>query len=105
MATLPGGGDDWFNDDVGSQGARILATLRRGNSITPIEALRQYGCFRLAARIYDLRKIGFDIVTIREHSNRKQCARYRMIAEPPPVHRGAKKRPRHGGDRGQGYKL
>jgi len=31
--------------------------------ITSIVALRLCGCFRLAARIYELRKMGFHIIT------------------------------------------
>jgi hypothetical protein len=33
--------------------------------ITPREALSRYGCFRLAARIYDLRQVGHQIITMR----------------------------------------
>ena len=40
----------------------ILKHLRRG-PITAIEALNRYGCFRLAARVKDLRNSGHDIVT------------------------------------------
>lgn len=37
--------------------------LKNGKSITTIEALNLFGCFRLAARIADLRKSGMNIVT------------------------------------------
>lgn len=43
-----------------SQCSDILAHLKRG-PITAIEALNSYGCFRLAARIKDLRDQGYDI--------------------------------------------
>ena len=46
------------------QNAMVLEHLTRG-PITPIDALRLYGCFRLAARIYDLRQIGHNIITTR----------------------------------------
>lgn len=39
----------------------ILTDLRRGKRITPIDALRDYGCFRLGARIWDLRAQGLEI--------------------------------------------
>ena len=39
-----------------SQSSDILRYLQEWGSITPMEALDQFGCFRLAARIYDLRK-------------------------------------------------
>jgi len=45
-----------------SQCDDILAHLKRG-PITAIDALNRYGCFRLAARIKDLRAQGYDIET------------------------------------------
>ncbi len=41
-----------------SQNDAILAHLERGESISPLEALEKYQCFRLAARIHDLRLKG-----------------------------------------------
>lgn len=32
----------------------ILAYMKEGNSITPIEALQKFGCLRLGARIWEL---------------------------------------------------
>ena len=39
-----------------SQSAMILNFLKSGGSLTPIEALQKFSCFRLAARINDLRE-------------------------------------------------
>jgi len=39
-----------------SQNDRILGYLQEGNTITPLEALDLFGCFRLSARIHDLKK-------------------------------------------------
>ena len=44
-----------------SQNARIHAYLKSGRSITGLLALRLYGCFRLAARVYDLRQQGIKV--------------------------------------------
>ena len=44
-----------------SQNEMILKHLLGGSSISGLEALQFYGCFRLAARIYDLRQQGWDI--------------------------------------------
>ena len=44
-----------------TQNAQILSHLKSGKQITPIEALREYGCFRLAARVFELREIGWPI--------------------------------------------
>jgi hypothetical protein len=44
-----------------SQKARILAYMKAGNRITPIEALNLFQCFRLGARIADIKDDGFDV--------------------------------------------
>lgn len=45
-----------------AQCARIKRDLLAGAKLTPIDALNRYGCFRLGARIWDLRHIeGMDI--------------------------------------------
>lgn len=56
-----------------TQSARILRWLKTGRSITPMDALQRFGCFRLAARIYDLRKEGYQIV---RKPTGEQWARY-----------------------------
>ena len=48
-----------------SQNAQILAALKTGRSITPIEALHEFGSFRLAARIAELKDMGHEIAMIR----------------------------------------
>lgn len=45
-----------------SQEQTILDMLKRG-PVTPIDALQEAGCFRLAARISDLRQQGYPIKT------------------------------------------
>lgn len=62
-----------------SQTDMIRDHLNEGNSITPLEALTLYGCFRLSARIKNLRDEGWDIVTDTIHSNGKRFASYRMV--------------------------
>ena len=44
-----------------SQNKAIKAHLKKGNSITAMQALKQFGCFRLAARIKDLKDSGMVI--------------------------------------------
>ena len=39
-----------------TQAGRILAHLQEGNRITALEALEKFQCFRLAARIHELRE-------------------------------------------------
>lgn len=45
----------------GSQGADVLAHLRRGERLTQLDALRLYGVGRLAAVVFDLKRAGHDI--------------------------------------------
>jgi hypothetical protein len=44
-----------------TQASRILAHLRAGNRLTALEALEKFQCFRLAARIHELRREGWQI--------------------------------------------
>ena len=46
-----------------SQRDMILEHLRKYGSITPLEALDRFACFRLGARILELRKLGHPIET------------------------------------------
>jgi hypothetical protein len=61
-----------------TQTEQIRQHLVTGESITPLDALQSYGCFRLAARIDELRKAGLDIETVKESRNGKSYARYRI---------------------------
>lgn len=62
-----------------SQCEMILSHLRRLGPITPLEALDMYGCFRLGARIADLRSEGHDIITRIVDRNGKKFAQYVLI--------------------------
>ena len=46
-----------------SQNRMILGHLKEFKSITSLDALSEFGCFRLAARIKDLRDAGHHIHT------------------------------------------
>ena len=46
-----------------SQKESILRHLKRYGRISPIDALKMYGCFRLAARVAELRRDGWPIET------------------------------------------
>jgi hypothetical protein len=60
-----------------SQAKEILDHLESGKPLTAISALTNFGCFRLAARIFELRKEGHDIheVTI-EHGGKRYAEYY-----------------------------
>jgi len=49
-----------------SQATQILKWLQSGKRLTPQDALREFGCFRLAARVNDLRQDSYAINTDRK---------------------------------------
>lgn len=61
-----------------SHNKQILAHLKKGNSITAWEALNLFQCFRLSARIYDLRDAGHKIDKITVRMGKKMFARYKL---------------------------
>ena len=58
-----------------SQETQILNHLKKG-PITPMQAMKLYNIYRLAARISDLRYKGHKIRTQTMHRNGKHYARY-----------------------------
>lgn len=64
---------------ITSQANAILKHMQEGNGITPMDALNLCGCFRLSARIADLKKRGYDIVTEKvKVEGGKYVARYHL---------------------------
>lgn len=63
-----------------SQTHQILAHLRKGRSITPLQALHEYKSLRLAARIAELKGAGFPITKRMISRNGKRFAQYTLEA-------------------------
>ncbi len=61
-----------------SQSKQILDHLEQGNSLTPIDALNLFGCFRLSARIGELKQLGHNIKTNIIKQGKKSFASYVM---------------------------
>ena len=62
-----------------SQKIEFLKRLEAGAIITPLEALNEFGCMRLAARKKELEKEGYPIETIPVHTaTGKTVAGYRL---------------------------
>jgi len=61
-----------------TQNEWILGRLKAGYSITPMDALKGCGCFRLAARINDLRAEGHIILTEKISLGGKSFASYQL---------------------------
>ena len=64
-----------------SQESAILEYLKSGKSISPLEALKLFGCFRLGARIWDLRHKGYPIEEVDTERNGKRFASYYLKTE------------------------
>lgn len=65
-----------------SQCQKILEALQRGETLTPIDALRRFGCFRLTSRICDLKQRGVKIEKRwRTLKNGKMVMSYRLQKE------------------------
>ena len=62
-----------------SQSAKVLYHLQNYGSLTAIEALELFACFRLAARINDLKEAGHDIqMEMKKMKNGKKIAVYSL---------------------------
>jgi len=70
----------------GTENIMLLLIERQERGITALDALREEGCLRLAARIHELRAAGLEITKATETTpNGKQIARYVLV---PPTQTG-----------------
>ena len=61
------------------QNSAILKHLKKGKSITALDAFLNFNCMRLAARINDLRGMGYSIKTQKQKTKSgKVIACYRL---------------------------
>ena len=54
-----------------TQRNKILEHLKTHGSISPLEAMAEYGCMRLASRISDLKGQGYNIISERGTSKNR----------------------------------
>lgn len=69
-----------------TQCEKILDYIRLNGSITPLDALREFGCMRLASRINDLKNQGYNIISKMEINKNRyggtvRFARYTLKGE------------------------
>nr|WP_321523312.1 helix-turn-helix domain-containing protein [uncultured Macellibacteroides sp.] len=64
--------------EVKSQTQLIHEHLENGGTLTPLEALNLFGCFRLSGRIHDLRSSGIDVKTEIVQIGGKNVAKYSL---------------------------
>lgn len=67
-----------------TQREKILQYMVAYGAITPIDAMREFGCMRLATRIFELKQAGHNITTTIESAKNKfgdtvHYARYTLI--------------------------
>lgn len=67
-----------MTNQTDSQNKQILKYLQSGKKLTPIDALKKFGCFRLGARIWDLRNSCAPIETEMVTRNGKRVAEYSL---------------------------
>lgn len=54
-----------------TQKDRVLKYMQDFGKITPLDAIREFGCLRLSARIFDLKRDGHNIITETETSKNR----------------------------------
>lgn len=62
-----------------SQTNLILGHLQKGKTLNPLQSLNLFGCFRLGARIYDLKKMGYNIVSTTIIKGKKHFSEYQLL--------------------------
>ncbi len=63
-----------------SQNTTVLSALKN-HQLTPLDALKRHGIMRLAARVGELKEMGYNIKTNRKEVNGKTFASYELIGE------------------------
>jgi hypothetical protein len=59
-----------------SHSSQILSQLKKGEPLTALDALKKFGCLRLASRIHDLECAGWEITRRRITVNKKRVTEY-----------------------------
>ena len=70
---------------LGRQARMILAAMLEGKAVTPMDALREFGSWRLAARVRDLKECGWNIVSERHSDGERIYAQYSIPADCPRI--------------------
>ena len=75
-----------------SQADRILDAFKAGRWISALDALRDFGCLRLAARVHELRRAGHDIrrVNVQKYNDAKAHVEYYLAAQSCATYHTAK---------------
>ena len=71
-----------LSDDLNlkPQARKILSHMKRGNTISPLEAQNVFGVYRLAASIHDIRSAGYRVRTLHKRDEvGHKYARYELV--------------------------
>lgn len=72
-----------------NQAMRILEYIKTHGSITSLEAIQHIGCTRLSGRIFDLKRMGYNIESTMEEvqtrDGKTRVAVYRLEEESPSI--------------------
>lgn len=61
---------------IDSQNKAILSHLLNGGKLSGIDALNMFGCFRLPARVHDLKQMGYNITGSMVQNGKKRYKVY-----------------------------
>lgn len=64
---------------MNTQTSLVLKHMQERGSITPLLALRKFGCMRLASRIDDLKRAGHHINSVMVRRGGKRFAAYSLV--------------------------
>ena len=67
-----------------TQVEQIIAYMETHNGITSMDAFFEFGITRLAARVSDAKKMGYNIESVPEKYNKKTYSRYFLKKEEQP---------------------
>ena len=67
----------------GTQCDAVLRHIQDFGSVTALQAMALFGCYRLAARIKDLRDMGYPILTHMDEHVKGTHARYTLKKDEP----------------------
>lgn len=65
------------------QEKQILEWMQAGKYLTPLIALKEFGCLRLGARCFDLRAKNYPVITDMVTDGKKRYASYRLEGVSP----------------------
>ena len=70
---------------LGQQATEILQAMLEGRAVTPMDALREFHSWRLAARVRDLKENGWNVRSRRVNDGERTFAEYHIPLDNPRI--------------------